>query len=82
MRCPAALNPPMVASVLAFAVGLTPPLQALFFGPDAPLALVVTSALEGFGQCAIPCILLVMGAQVPVAPPPSRVGASSVPQVR
>lgn len=58
------MHPPLVATLLALFVGLIPALQDLFFGADAPLALTVTAALDGFGQCAIPSILLVMGAQV------------------
>jgi auxin efflux carrier family protein len=60
----AAMNPPLVATLLAFVVGLVPPFKALFFGTGAPLSLTVTAVLEGFGQCAIPSTLLVMGAQV------------------
>lgn len=62
------MSPPLVATVLAVIVGLAPPLQGLFFGPDAPFKLTITSALNAFANCAIPSTLLVLGAQLSKGP--------------
>ena len=58
------ISPPLVAVTIALFIGLIPQVQALFFGPNAPLGLTVTAALSSLGACTVPCILLTLGAQV------------------
>ena len=58
------ISPPLVAVTIALFIGLIPQVQALFFGPGAPLGLTVTAALSSLGACTVPCILLTLGAQV------------------
>eukprot|EP00736_Rhodelphis_marinus_P002841 Rmarinus@m.3238 len=57
------MSPPLWASVIALIIGLTP-LRHYFFGDDAIFKPVVTSALSTVGAATVPCILIVLGADL------------------
>jgi len=58
----------MVAIVFALVIGLTPQLQGLLYGDDAPLGLTVSSAIDVLGDCCVPMILLGLGAKLSKGP--------------
>ena len=71
------INPPLIASSSAVAVGLSPPLHAALFGrstssggkeaaEEAPLALF-TDVLRMMGDCCIPALMLLLGATLAAA---------------
>ncbi|CAI5512615.1 unnamed protein product [Closterium sp. Naga37s-1] len=66
-------RPPVLAACLAMLLGMVPQLDFLFFHRDGALRFL-TDALAVLGQAMIPCILLVLGANLVKGP-----GASALP---
>ena len=56
-------SPPILSALTGILIGITPPLRALLVGDTAPLH-VVLAAADLVGQGAIPCALLVLGANL------------------
>lgn len=71
------LSPPIVAMLVGAGVGVCPPLKGLFHGAGAPLAMV-TAAADLLGAAAIPCAMLVLGANLARGPGRGGVGAPVV----
>eukprot|EP00850_Spirogloea_muscicola_P025974 SM005039S17817 [mRNA] locus=s5039:1:624:- [translate_table: standard] len=61
------LQPPIVASLLAIAVGATPPAKAALFGPRAPLGFV-TDSMGLMAAALVPCVMLVLGGNLAAGP--------------
>eukprot|EP00850_Spirogloea_muscicola_P000844 SM000003S11089 [mRNA] locus=s3:865778:868360:+ [translate_table: standard] len=69
------LQPPIVASLLAIAVGAAPPAKAALFGPHAPLGFV-TDSMGLMAAALVPCVMLVLGGNLVAGPgAASRLGA-------
>ncbi|GJP36804.1 hypothetical protein CLOM_g21278 [Closterium sp. NIES-68] len=66
-------RPPVLAACLAMLIGMVPELDFLFFHKDGALRFL-SDALAVLGQAMIPCILLVLGANLVKGP-----GASALP---
>lgn len=67
------VQPPIIASVLAMALGCVPFLKRLIFTPDAPLYFFTDSCLI-LGEAMIPCILLALGGNLIDGPGSSKLG--------
>lgn len=67
------LQPPMIASLLAFVIGMVPYLKALFFRNDAPLS-VITDSLEILAGAMVPSVLLILGGMLAEGPNDSKLG--------
>lgn len=72
----AAAVPPSAAAVAGLIVGATPLRRALE-GERAPLGLV-TASLESLGGAMIPCLLVVLGAELAPGPGAARVPARAI----
>jgi len=57
------ISPPIVGALTGLIVGCTPALRGLFYGANAPLW-VVAEAMETISMAMIPCMLLLMGANM------------------
>ncbi|WJZ92351.1 hypothetical protein VitviT2T_011353 [Vitis vinifera] len=67
------LQPPIIASILALAIGAIPFLKKLIFTPNAPL-FFFTDSLIILGEAMIPCILLALGGNLVDGPGSSKLG--------
>lgn len=67
------MQPPIVASLLAIAVGVFPNTRAILFGDDAPLGWF-TDSLTILGAALVPCVMLVLGGTLSVGPGSSELG--------
>jgi len=56
-------NPPILATGIAALIGLVPALRDAFFGENAPLQ-PITDLLRTLGGALIPCIMIVLGANL------------------
>lgn len=54
------LQPPMIATILAFIVGMVPPIKHVVYGDDAPLNFI-TDSLEMMAAPLVPAVMLVLG---------------------
>lgn len=68
------VNPVVLAVVASLFFGLVPPFKSWMWSSQAPLA-ILTDATNMFHQCAIPCMLLVLGATLEKGPGQARVPA-------
>ncbi|KAL3627063.1 Protein PIN-LIKES 2 [Castilleja foliolosa] len=67
------LQPPMFATLLAFVVGMVPPIKSVVYGDDAPLSFV-TDSLEILAGAMVPSVMLVLGGMLAEGPNESRLG--------
>lgn len=61
------LTPPVAATILAFVIGMIPPLADLFFTPTGGLA-AITTALGTLSKAVVPIQLLVLGSNLSAGP--------------
>ncbi|CAI9110614.1 OLC1v1010670C1 [Oldenlandia corymbosa var. corymbosa] len=54
------LKPPMIATLLAFLVGMVPFLKSIVYGDDAPLSFI-TDSLDMMAAPLVPAVMLVLG---------------------
>ncbi|XP_027159741.1 protein PIN-LIKES 2-like [Coffea eugenioides] len=57
------LQPPMIATILAFIIGMVPPIKSVVYGDDAPLNFV-TDSLEMVAAPLVPAVILGIGAML------------------
>eukprot|EP00873_Tetraselmis_striata_P022138 jgi/Tetstr1/442402/TSEL_030528.t1 len=62
---------PIKVCFSAIAVGLVPPVKNLIVGKTAPLA-IVKESLDTMGGAMIPCMMMVLGANLSKGPPPCQ----------
>ncbi|KAB2621774.1 hypothetical protein D8674_023956 [Pyrus ussuriensis x Pyrus communis] len=67
------LQPPIIASILAMALGTIPFLKKLIFTSDGPLFFFTDSCII-LGEAMIPCILLALGGNLVDGPGSSKLG--------
>ncbi|KAL7101669.1 hypothetical protein ACP275_08G069100 [Erythranthe tilingii] len=67
------LQPPMFATLLAFFVGMVPPIKSMVYGDDAPLSFI-TDSLEILAGAMVPSVMLVLGGMLAEGPNESRLG--------
>lgn len=67
------LQPPTIATLLAFVIGMVPPIKALVYGDDAPLAFI-TDSLEIVAGAMVPSVMLVLGGMLAEGPNESSLG--------
>lgn len=53
-------QPPMIATLLAFVVGMVPPVKSVVYGDSAPLGFL-TDSLEMMASPLVPAVMLVLG---------------------
>lgn len=72
------LQPPMLATLLAFLVGMVPPIKSLVYGDDVPLAFI-TDSLDMMASPLVPAIMLVLGGMLAEGQGPnqSRLGTKT-----
>ncbi|KAL1536967.1 Protein PIN-LIKES 2 [Salvia divinorum] len=67
------LQPPTFATLLAFFIGMVPPIKAVVYGEDAPLAFI-TDSLEIMAGAMVPSVMLVLGGMLAEGPNESKLG--------
>lgn len=67
------LQPPTFATLLAFIVGMVPPIKSVVYGDDAPLAFI-TDSLEILAGAMVPSVMLVLGGMLAEGPNESKLG--------
>lgn len=67
------LQPPMLATLLAFFVGMVPPIKSIVYGDDAPLSFI-TDSLEILAGAMVPSVMLILGGMLAEGPNESRLG--------
>ncbi|XP_057481243.1 protein PIN-LIKES 2-like [Actinidia eriantha] len=67
------LQPPTIATLLAFIVGIVPGLKTFVFGDDAPLSFVLDS-LEILDGAMVPSVMLILGGMLSEGPNESKLG--------
>lgn len=67
------LQPPTIATLLAFFVGMVPPLKAFVFAEDALLSFVLDS-LDILAGAMVPSVMLVLGGMLAEGPNESKLG--------
>lgn len=67
------LQPPTLAILLAFIVGMVPPIKSFVFGDDAPLSFI-TDSLEILAGAMVPSVMLILGGMIAEGPNESRLG--------
>ncbi|KAH9295521.1 hypothetical protein KI387_039109, partial [Taxus chinensis] len=67
------LQPPVIASILALLIGITPFLKHLILTDDAPLFFITDSCII-LGGAMIPCIMLALGGNLIGGPANSKLG--------
>nr|GMC67864.1 protein PIN-LIKES 2-like [Ipomoea batatas] len=67
------LQPPTFATLLAFIVGMIPPVKSFVYGDDAPLSFL-TDSLEIMAQAMVPSVMLILGGMLAEGPNESRLG--------
>lgn len=67
------LQPPTIATLLAFVIGMISPIKALVYGDDAPLAFI-TDSLEIVAGAMVPSVMLVLGGMLAEGPNESSLG--------
>lgn len=63
MNLKAVLAPSTIGAIVGFVIGLIHPLKKLLIGNDAPLHVLGDSA-SMLGQAAVPCVILILGANL------------------
>ncbi|KAK6125422.1 hypothetical protein DH2020_040849 [Rehmannia glutinosa] len=67
------LQPPTIATLLAFFVGMVPPIKSVVYGDDAPLSFI-TDSLEILAGAMVPSVMLILGGMLAEGPNESRLG--------
>ncbi|OIS96877.1 PREDICTED: protein PIN-LIKES 2-like [Nicotiana attenuata] len=67
------LQPPTFATLLAFIVGMVPPIKSVVYGNEAPLSFL-TDSLEILAQAMVPSVMLILGGMLAEGPNESRLG--------
>ncbi|KAK6152856.1 hypothetical protein DH2020_012495 [Rehmannia glutinosa] len=67
------LQPPTLAILLAFVVGMVPPIKSVVYGDDAAL-LFITDSLEILAGAMVPSVMLILGGMLAEGPNESRLG--------
>lgn len=67
------LQPPTIAIMLAFIVGMIPSIKSLVYGDDAPL-LFITDSLSILAGAMVPSVMLVLGGMIAEGPNESKLG--------
>ncbi|XP_052195256.1 protein PIN-LIKES 2-like [Diospyros lotus] len=67
------LQPPTIATLLAFIVGMVPPLKSFVYSDDAPLSFVLSS-LEILNEAMVPSVMLILGGMLAEGPNESKLG--------
>jgi predicted permease len=67
------LQPPMIATLLAFVVGMVPPVKSFIYGNDAPLSFL-TDSLEIMAGAMVPSVMLILGGMLAEGPNDSKLG--------
>ncbi|KAI3462581.1 hypothetical protein Pfo_019244 [Paulownia fortunei] len=67
------LQPPTFATLLAFIVGMVPPIKSVVYGDDAPLSFI-TDSLEILAGAMVPSVMLILGGMLAEGPNESRLG--------
>lgn len=67
------LQPPTLAILLAFIVGMVPPIKSFVFGDDAPLSFI-TDSLEIMNGAMVPSVMLILGGMIAEGPNESKLG--------
>lgn len=67
------LQPPTLATLLAFFIGMVPPIKSVVYGYDAPLAFI-TDSLEILAGAMVPSVMLVLGGMLAEGPNESKLG--------
>lgn len=67
------LQPATLATLLAFFVGMIPPIKSFVYGDDAPLAFI-TDSLEILAQAMVPSVMLILGGMLAEGPNESKLG--------
>ncbi|XP_051126730.1 protein PIN-LIKES 2 [Andrographis paniculata] len=67
------LQPPTFATLLAFFVGMVPPIKSVVYGNDAPLSFI-TDSLEILAGAMVPSVMLILGGMLSEGPNESRLG--------
>ncbi|KAI8032666.1 Protein PIN-LIKES 2 [Camellia lanceoleosa] len=67
------LQPPTIATLLAFIIGMVPPFKAFVYGDDAPLSFVLDS-LEILAGAMVPAVMLILGGMLAEGPNDSKLG--------
>ncbi|GFQ06463.1 uncharacterized transporter ybr287w [Phtheirospermum japonicum] len=68
-----ALQPPMLAILSAFVIGMFPSIKPVVYGDDAPLS-VITDSLEILAAAMVPSVMLILGGMLAEGPNESRLG--------
>ncbi|KAL3640406.1 Protein PIN-LIKES 2 [Castilleja foliolosa] len=68
-----ALQPPILAILSAFVIGIIPPIKPVIYGDDAPLS-VITDSLEILAAPMVPSVMLILGGMLAEGPNESRLG--------
>ncbi|KAK4477668.1 hypothetical protein RD792_016913 [Penstemon davidsonii] len=67
------LQPPILATLLAFFVGMVPPIKSIVYGDDAPLSFI-TDSLDILAGAMVPSVMLILGGMLAEGPNASRLG--------
>lgn len=67
------LQPPLIATLLAFVIGAVPPIKSVVYGDDAPLSFIMDS-LEILSGAMVPSVMLILGGMLGEGPDESRLG--------
>ncbi|XP_059641497.1 protein PIN-LIKES 2 [Cornus florida] len=67
------LQPPTIATLLAFIVGMVPPIKDFVYGDDAPLSFI-TDSLEILAGAMVPSVMLILGGMLAEGPNESKLG--------
>uniref|UniRef100_A0A5B7BDE8 Auxin efflux carrier family protein n=1 Tax=Davidia involucrata TaxID=16924 RepID=A0A5B7BDE8_DAVIN len=67
------LQPPTIATLLAFIIGMVPPIKDIVYGDDAPLSFI-TDSLEILAGAMVPSVMLILGGMIAEGPNESKLG--------
>ncbi|KAK3012451.1 hypothetical protein RJ639_010374 [Escallonia herrerae] len=67
------LQPPTIATLLAFVIGMVPPFKSFVYGFDAPLSFI-TDSLDILAGAMVPSVMLILGGMLAEGPNESRLG--------
>ncbi|KAL2522377.1 Auxin efflux carrier family protein [Forsythia ovata] len=72
-KTPLIARPPTFATLMAFFVGMVPPIKSIVYGDDAPLAFI-TDSLDILAGAMVPSVMLVLGGMLAEGPNESKLG--------
>lgn len=67
------LQPPTIATLMAFFVGMVPPIKSVVYGQDAPLSFL-TDSFEILAGAMVPSVMLILGGMLAEGPNESKLG--------